>query len=177
MSTGAARAVKIIASDGAKSQAFAGIFFTIFFLPGFQEGNRARRGEGSGRMKTLHEIPLRSIPIVGPETFLDEAIRQLEDEPLRAVALVNEQQFMGLFTDDDLLPGLIPPGADLSLLAVGPYIHPVRVIAEWNASIETVLAAAVRKNQALVPVVQNRVFRGVVTREDLQAAGAAPQTN
>lgn len=125
-------------------------------------------------MKTLRDVPLRSLPVVGPETFLDEAIRELENEPLRAVALVNEQMYMGLFTEDALLPGLIPPGADYSTLAVGPYIHPVRVVAEWDSPIEPLLAAALRKNQKIIPVLNNRVFRGVVTINDLQNAAATP---
>jgi CBS domain-containing protein len=125
-------------------------------------------------MKTLRDVPLRSIPIVGPETFLDEAVRELENEPLRAVALVNGQMYMGLFTEDALLPGLIPPGADYSTLAVGPYIHPARVVAEWDSPVETILAAALRKNQQIIPVLNNRVFHGVVTVEDLENAAATP---
>ncbi|MEI6431005.1 MAG: CBS domain-containing protein [bacterium] len=119
-------------------------------------------------MKTLRDATLRALPIIGPETFLDEAIQELKEEPLRAVALVNEQQYMGMFTEEDLLPGLIPQDGDYSTLAVGPYIHPTRVVAEMDSPVEAILSAALRKGQNLIPVLNNRIFCGVVTVADLQ---------
>ena len=118
----------------------------------------------------IRDVPLRSIPIVDPQTSLQEAIQAMEEEPLKTIALVNEQMYMGLFNAEALEPGLIPSGADYALLSVGPYIHPTRVVAEGDSMIDTILASAVRKDQEIIPVLNNRVFRGVVTRADLQNA-------
>ena len=121
-------------------------------------------------MKTLRDIPLRAIPIVDPQTSLEEAIQLMEAEPLRTIALVNEEMYLGLFNADALEPGLIPPGADYALLSVGPYIHPTRVVAAWDTPVEIALSAALRKNQEVIPILNNRVLRGVVTLADLQNA-------
>lgn len=121
-------------------------------------------------MKTIGEIPLRQVPVVEPQTTLDEVIRLMEAEPLRTVALVGDEMYMGIFNDEALNSELIPKGADLSLLTVGPYVHPARVVAAKESPAEVVLAQMVRKNQTVVPVLDNRIFVGVVTREDVEAA-------
>lgn len=122
-------------------------------------------------MKTIGEMELRSIPVVEPQTTLDEVIRLMDGEPLRTVALVGDEMYMGIFNDEALESELIPRGADRSLLTVGPYVHPSRVIADRDMPIDTVLAQAIRKNQTIVPVLDNRIFVGVVTRGDLETAG------
>ena len=76
---------------------------------------------------TLQEITLRTVPVVEPSTSLDEVVYLMENEPLNVVVLVGDEQYMGMFTPD-ALANLAPPGIELSDLAVGPYVHPVRVI-------------------------------------------------
>jgi CBS domain-containing protein len=121
-------------------------------------------------MKTLRDVPVREVPVVEPQTPLDEVVRLMEAEPLRTVALVGDQMYMGLFNDDALESELIPTGADLSLLTVGPYVHPSRVIGEPDMPVDVVLALMTRKHQDVIPVIDNVTFRGVVTRQDLEAA-------
>jgi CBS domain-containing protein len=121
-------------------------------------------------MKTIGEIALHQVPVAEPQTTLDEVIRLMEAEPLRIVVLVGDEMYMGIFNDEAVNAELIPKGADLSLLTVGPYVHPSRVIAEKESPVDVVLAQMVRKNQTVVPVLDNRIFVGVVTREDLEAA-------
>ena len=121
-------------------------------------------------MTTIGEITLHQVPVVEPQTTLDEVIRLMEAEPLRVVALVGDEMYMGIFNDEALQAELIPRGADLSLLTVGPYVHPSRVMATRESSVDVVLAQMVRKNQNVVPVLDNRIFLGVVTRKDLEAA-------
>jgi CBS domain-containing protein len=121
-------------------------------------------------MKTIGEVTIRPVPVVEPQTTLDEVVRLMEAEPLRTVALVGDEMYMGIFNDDALNADLIPRGADYTLLTVGPYVQSSRVIAERHEAAETVLAQMVRRNQAVAPVLDNRIFVGVVTRGDLEAA-------
>ncbi|GAB4453747.1 MAG: hypothetical protein OHK0029_07110 [Armatimonadaceae bacterium] len=118
-------------------------------------------------MKLVRDVPLRTIPVVEPQTTLDEVVALMETEPLKTVALVGDEMYMGLFNEEALQSPLIPEGADLALLTVGPYVHRVRVIAEPEDDAALVLTHLLRRNQAVAPVVANRTFRGVVTQEDL----------
>ena len=124
--------------------------------------------ECNERMLTLRDLPLHPIPIAGPETALDEAIRLLESEPLKAVALVDDRAYMGLFTQDALESGLIPRGVDRATISVGPYAHPARVVGHPEMTVEQALSAMIRKNIDLIPVVANNSFLGVITRADLE---------
>jgi CBS domain-containing protein len=122
-------------------------------------------------MPTIQDMPLHTIPVVQPEAALDEVIALVRSEPLQTVALVGEEQYMGILNTDALTDSaLIPPGADLSLLAVGPYVHPARVIAHPNHDVAEVLAAMTRRGLDVAPVVDNRTFKGLVTRADLEKA-------
>jgi CBS domain-containing protein len=117
--------------------------------------------------KTLRDIPLRQIPVVEPQTSVDEARRLLDEEPLRAVALVGDQMYMGLFDDTATESELVPPGADPTLIAIGPYVHPARVVGTPEMSVEAARAQMARKGARLLPIVRNRTFLGVVTLEDV----------
>ncbi|MDX1931700.1 MAG: CBS domain-containing protein [Capsulimonadales bacterium] len=121
-------------------------------------------------MKTLGDIPLRQIPIVEPSASLAEVIRLMEAEPLRTVALVGDEQFFGLFNDDSLAGDLIPPGEDLSLLQVGPYVHSTRVVGEPEMPTDTARALAERRKMTVIPIVENVSYRGVVTIDDLKTS-------
>lgn len=122
-------------------------------------------------MPTIQDMPLHTIPIVEPEAALDDVIALVQSEPLQTVALVGEEQYLGIFNEDALTDSaLIPPDADRSLLAVGPYVHPARVIAHPGHDVAEVLAAMIRRGLDLAPVVDNRTFKGVVTRADLEKA-------
>jgi len=123
-------------------------------------------------MPQIKEVPLQSVPVVEPETMLDEVVELLHESPLHTVVLVNEGQYLGLFNQDALDSGLIPADADYSLIAVGPYVHPVRVIAHPDESVRTVLEAMKRHGLGAAPVVANRTFLGMVTRDDLEKAAA-----
>jgi predicted transcriptional regulator len=126
---------------------------------------------GEEDMKTLRDVPVRPVPVVGPRTALDEAIRLMQEEPLRAVALVGDGTYMGIFNQEALEDtNLIPPGANLSLLEVGPYVHPVGLIGRPDLPVRDALALMTRKGLGVIPVVDNNTFRGVVTREDLELA-------
>ena len=121
-------------------------------------------------MKTLRDVPVRTVPVVEPQTALDEAVRLMRESPVHTVALVDDEEYMGLFTPDALESDLIPRGADLSLLPIGPYVHPARVVGRPDLPVEEALALMVRKGLDVIPVVDNNTFRGVVTREDLEKA-------
>jgi CBS domain-containing protein len=119
----------------------------------------------------LSEVPLRQIPVVEPQTALSEVIYLLRNEPLRAVALVGDEQYMGVFRQEDLESGLIPAGADPDTLAVGPYASGPRVSAPPDADAADALALMRRHDLKLLPVVSRATLKGVVTREDLERGG------
>src|SRR5262245_10459832 len=121
-------------------------------------------------MKTLREVPARPVPVVGPQTALDEAVRLMRAEPLGVVALVGDGTYMGVFDEGALESDLIPRGADLSLLAVGPYVHPARVVGRAEMPVGEALSLMVRRGLDVIPIVDNNTFRGVATREDLEQA-------
>lgn len=120
-------------------------------------------------MLTLREVPLRNVPVVEPSTALDEAMRLLEDEPLKTVVLVADEMYMGLFNEEALRSSLIPPGVDPATISVGPYVHPARAIGHPHTTVEQALALMDRKSLDVIPVVENNIYRGVVAREDLEA--------
>lgn len=120
-------------------------------------------------MPTLAEVPLRDVPVVEPSTSLAEVIYLLEHEPLRTVVLVGDEQYMGVFNEEALQPGLIPVGIDPATLGVGPYVHPQRVIGHPQRTVEETLAQMRRKRVEVIPVVDGTIYKGVVTRADLEA--------
>ena len=119
---------------------------------------------------TLSQIPYRTVPVVEPSTSLDEVLYLMEAEPLRTVVLVGDEQYMGVF-NDAALRDLVPAGANLADLAVGPYVHPVRVVGGPEMDAQAALDLMERKNQSVLPVVERRVnYQGVLTREDIMEA-------
>jgi CBS domain-containing membrane protein len=123
-------------------------------------------------MPTLADLTLREVPVVEPQTTLDEVHRLLNDEPLKTVVLVGDEMFFGVFNEDTLNSGLVPPGADPTTLQVGPYIHPTRALGNPTMPVADALALLQRRGLNVLPVVQNRTYLGVVTRADLEAVSA-----
>ena len=119
---------------------------------------------------TLGEMTLRQVPVVEPSTAIDEVVGLMQGDPLGTVVLVGDEQYMGVFNQDALDSGLIPTGANLADLAVGPYVHPARVVAEKRMAAGDVLAHAERRGVDVVPVVDGPRYLGVVTRADLTKA-------
>ena len=130
-------------------------------------------------MMTLREAPLRSVPVVEPETALDEAVARMNDDPLKTVVLVGDGMFMGIFDEDSLTTGGIPPGGDRSFLAVGPYAHRPRVVGQPDTPVAEALEALAHYGQEVLPVLRGVIYRGVATREDLQkiAAGSTADSD
>ena len=119
---------------------------------------------------TLSALSLREVPVVEPSTSLEEAIDLLQRSPLKTVILVGDGMYMGLLNLDALQPGLIPAGADRSELQVGPYVHPQRVIGHPESLVADVLAHVRRNHIDVIPVVSGTIYKGVLTREDLETA-------
>jgi len=119
-------------------------------------------------MKILRDLPLRSVPIVTPETSLQDALDQRNDDPLGTVVLIGDGMFLGVL-DAESLAGGIPAREDLSTLSVGPYAHHARVLAAPSTSVDDALALLNLRNRDVLPVVQGVRYKGVVTREDLLA--------
>ena len=125
-------------------------------------------------MLTIGDLTLRSVPVVEPSNALDETIALLRAEPLRTVVLVGDEQFMGIFNEDALTSNLIPVGANLSDLAVGPYVHPVRLTVNPATPVAFALVQMKHRNTVVLPVVRNgTVYMGVLTRGDLEKAAEA----
>lgn len=116
---------------------------------------------------TLSELPLREVPVVEPSTSLEEAIDLLRSEPLHIVVLVGDGMYMGVLTEAALEPGLIPPGIDKSTLAVGPYVHPSRVVAQANWTVEAAHDTVRRRGVEVFPVISGTIYKGVLTSEDV----------
>ncbi len=117
---------------------------------------------------TLSDLPLREVPVVAPSESLEEAIALLSAEPLKLVVLVGDGMYQGVLSEAALEPGLIPAGADLSTLAVGPYTHPSRVVARPEWSVEETLALVKRKQIDVFPLVAGAIYKGTLTRADLE---------
>ena len=130
---------------------------------------------GESNSMTLSQIPYRTVPVVEPSTFLDEVVDLMQNEPLQTVVLVGDEQYMGLF-NAAALADLVPPGARLGDLAVGPYVHPARVVGSPEMEAFVALELMERKNQSVLPVVEHRVgYKGVLTRDDIAQAQAQAQ--
>ena len=130
-------------------------------------------------MMTLRDLPLHSVPVVTPEASLQDALDQLDGDPLRTVVLVGDGMFLGVL-DEESLEGGIPTGTDLATLSVGPYAHHARIVASPATTVEDALALLnLRRRRDVLPVVQGVRYKGVVTREDVVArrSGAADTTN
>ncbi len=123
-------------------------------------------------MMTLRDLPLRSVPVVTPETSLQDSLDQMSDNPLGTVVLVGDGMFLGVL-DAESLAGGIPPGEDLSTLSVGPYAHHARVLAAPSTSVDDALTLLNLRNRDVLPVVQGVRYKGVLTREDLENTAAA----
>lgn len=121
-------------------------------------------------MLTLADVPLHEVPVVEPETALDEAKRLMEGDPLKMVVLVGDGMYLGIFNEEAQSSSLLPKGTDPALVAVGPYIHPSRIVGTPDMAVDFALSVMQRRNQATIPLVENRTYRGVVTREDLEDA-------
>lgn len=119
-------------------------------------------------MKILRDLPLRSVPIVTPEASLQDALDQMNDDPLGTVVLIGDGMFLGVL-DAESLTGGIPADTDLSTLSVGPYAHHARVLAAPGTSVDDALALLNLRNRDVLPVVQGVRYKGVITREDLRA--------
>ena len=119
-------------------------------------------------MTTLGDLPLRQVPVIEPSASLSEAIDLMRAEPLKTVVLVGDGQYMGVFNAETLDSDLVPRNADPADLAVGPYIHPTRVVADPRMTVEAAQRLMEKHGLRAIPVVDNVTYLGVaVAREDL----------
>ena len=124
-------------------------------------------------MTLLRDVPLRSVPTTAPETALDEALRLMNDEPLKTVVLVGDGTYLGVFDAGAAESGGVPRDVDPATLAVGPYAYTPRVVGRPGTVVDAALLAALRRaGQDVLPVVRNNTFLGVVTREDVEGVPA-----
>lgn len=115
----------------------------------------------------LRDLPLHTVPVVEPSAFLADVIAALHDEPLGIVVLVGDGQYMGVYTEGDENAGRVPANAPLDELAVGPYASGLRFVGAPNMPVSEARALMVRHNLRAMPVVANRIYKGVVAIEDV----------
>ena len=118
-------------------------------------------------MKLLRDIPLQTVPVVTPETSLSEVIALMEDEPLQTIVIVGDGMYMGVYTPADQTSGRIPVGADLDDLSVGPYANGLRFVGSPTMTVAEAQERMTRHELTVMPVVANRIYKGVVTLSDL----------
>lgn len=123
-------------------------------------------------MVTLRDVPLRSVPVAEPQTALDEALRLLKSDPLQTVVLVGDEAYMGVFDAAALRSDLIPARVDPATLEVGPYASS-HAVGHPEMTVDQALALMRRRDQDVLPVVENNIYRGVVTRADLERQAAS----
>lgn len=116
---------------------------------------------------TLRTLPLRLLPMLEPQATMEEAMALMETEPLRALVLIGDGQYMGLLTEEtakDLLPADVPIGD----LVIGPYVHPSAVVLAPETAIAEAFSVMRRRRMRLAPVVENVKFLGVLTFDDIE---------
>jgi|GEM_PF-2399137 Predicted signal-transduction protein containing cAMP-binding and CBS domains len=116
----------------------------------------------------LSELTLRQVPVIEPQTALDEAIRLMEGEPLKTVVLVGDEQYMGIFDEAASRSDLIPRKVDKATLEVGPYAESLNTVGHPQMTTREALVLMDRRHLDVLPVVDNNTYLGVVTRADLQ---------
>lgn len=119
-------------------------------------------------MATLKDLTLDTVPVVVPQTALDEVVRLLDETPIRTVVLVGDGMYFGVFNDAALSASLVPAGADLALLQVGPYVHPTRPL-RIEQTVEEAEAIFIHRGASALPVVSGNLYRGILTRSTLDA--------
>lgn len=120
-------------------------------------------------MKLLRDIPLQTVPVVTPETSLSDVIALMEDEPLQTVVIVGDGMYLGVYTPADQISGRIPVGSNLDDLAVGPYASGLRFVGSPTMTIAEAQERMLKHELTVMPVVANRIYKGVVTLADLTA--------
>lgn len=120
-------------------------------------------------MATIAQLPLRPVPVVDPQTALSEVLLLVHEEPLRLVVLVGDEMYMGVFGEKALTSSLLPVGIDPAQVQVGPYVHPTRPLRP-TMMVSEALASLSHQGVEALPVVQGHIYKGVLTRADLEAA-------
>ncbi|MBC8141363.1 MAG: CBS domain-containing protein [Armatimonadetes bacterium] len=118
-------------------------------------------------MKLLRDIVLRTVPVVEPERSLADVLAMIAEESLQTVVIVGDGMYMGVFTPDDRDSGRIPAGVDRANLAVGSYANGLRFVGSPSMSVADARELIVKHNLRAMPVVAGRIYKGVVTPEDL----------
>jgi len=118
-------------------------------------------------MKLLRDIVLHTVPVVEPEASLAEVITLMESEPLQTVVIVGDGMYLGVFTSDDRDSGRIPAGENRADLAVGPYASGLRFVGSPAMTVADARELIAKHNLLAMPVVAGRIYKGVVTSEDL----------
>lgn len=118
-------------------------------------------------MKLLRDISLRTVPVVEPRASLAEVIEMMEDEPLQTVVIVGDGMYFGVYTPADRDSGRIPAGTDRSGLEVGPYASGLRFVGAPDMTTGAARELMARHGLSVLPVVAGRIYKGVVTAEDL----------
>jgi len=119
-------------------------------------------------MANLRNIPLHTVPVLHPSATLAEAERLATEEPLGVVVLVGDGQYMGVFSRADMETDLIPRGADHELLAVGPYASTPNQVGRPDMDVETALEEMDRRQVNVLPYVEGKIYRGLITRSVLE---------
>ncbi|MBC7807421.1 MAG: CBS domain-containing protein [Akkermansiaceae bacterium] len=118
-------------------------------------------------MKLLRDIPLRTVPVVEPQTSLAEVIELMENEPLQTVVIVGDGMYLGIYTPSDRDSGRIPADTNRDALEVGPYASGLRFVGAPDMTTEAAHGLMARHDLPVLPVVAGRIYKGVLTTEDL----------
>ncbi len=110
---------------------------------------------------------MRTVPVVEPGASLAEAIELMQEEPLQTVVIVGDGMYFGVYTLADRDSGRIPADAVREDLAVGPYASGLRFVGAPDMSTDDARSLMARHRIAVLPVVAGRIYKGVVTSDDL----------
>lgn len=113
------------------------------------------------------EIMTRPVVSTSPETPLREAIVQLIEEGFAGLPVVDDDgQVVGIMTEADALRGGAAGGGDVASRVADVMTSPVEVVSP-DADVTDVARVMLRDGLRSVPVVDNGVLIGVVSRRDV----------
>jgi len=128
-------------------------------------------------MARIRDIIQGKMPdTIGPEATVLEASRRMTAAKVGALAVIEKDRLVGIFSERDLMTRVVAPGLDPAAVTVGSVMTQDLVVADADDSVEACLGRMRQLHVRHLPVVsQNKLVGMLSVRNLLMVANTAKE--
>ena len=113
---------------------------------------------------------------VAPDTTIKETLKVMTENKIGGILIKEEERFVGIWTERDLLRNSLVDGFDITVAKVGDYMVTDLEVAKHDTTIFNLMDIFLGRRLRHLPVENNGVFIGMLTIGDVIKANLNEKT-